>query len=263
MLAVVGFQVGLLVASGAPSVLAFPFGFVNHGGGHDTCGHSDDGVTEYHDHSRQETPHESDRGDVAISNRGEGDNRPIDAGANVGELSAWLSSLDHKHESAKDGDQNEHKKEIDGDFPETHFDALKEQVTFVDEGEEFEHSENADEPEHTQNEKVTRTRQVRYEGEIERKCRHQVDDAKETQRIFLAAGRAVEAQDVFDGEEEGEDILKDGKHVLEPPDHSRFGLNKGDNEAKNDGNHHRYVKDFSGWRVGICHDVIKARLIFQ
>jgi hypothetical protein len=49
MLAVVGFEVGLFVATWTASIFSLALGSVYHGGRHDTCGHSYDGVTKYHD----------------------------------------------------------------------------------------------------------------------------------------------------------------------------------------------------------------------
>ena len=49
--AVVGVEVGLLVAAGASAVFAFLLGGVNHCGRYDTGGHSYDGVTQDHYYS--------------------------------------------------------------------------------------------------------------------------------------------------------------------------------------------------------------------
>ena len=154
MLAVVGFEVGFFVAARAATVLALAFGLVYHGGRHDTCGDSDDGITQNHDDAGKEASHEGDRGDVAITNGGEGDNRPIDAGADVGELGIGLVSFDHKHQSSHDGDEDEDEEEIDKYLPETHTDALEKQIAFVDEREELEHTENTKKSEYTQDEEV-------------------------------------------------------------------------------------------------------------
>ena len=154
MHAVVGFEVGFLVATGATAVLSLALGLVNHGGGDDTCRHSDDGVTQYHDERGKEATDEGDWGDVTITDGGEGDNRPIDAGADICELGARLVSFDHKHQGSHDGDEDENEEEIDEYLPETELDALKEKMTFIDESEELEHAENADESEDTQDEEI-------------------------------------------------------------------------------------------------------------
>ena len=167
MLAVVGSEVGFLVAARTTTILSLALGFVNHGGRHDTGGHSDDGVTQNHDEGGEEASNDRDRSDVAITDSGEGDNRPVDAGADVGELGVRLCSLNHKHQRTHDGDENEHKEEIDEYLPDTELDALKQQVTFVDEGEELEHAEDADKSEDTQDEEVACGGEVRNEGEIE------------------------------------------------------------------------------------------------
>ncbi len=235
MFAVVGFEVGFFVAAGTASVFTLTLGLVNHGGGYDAGGDGDDGVAEDHDEPGKDTSDSGDRGDVAIANGGEGDDCPVDTGHDVGELGAGLPSLNDEHEGAEDGDKDEDKEEIDEYLTETQSDALEEEVAFVDEGEEFEHAENADEPEHTQDEEVTCGGEQGDEGEIEREGRHKVDDAEETEGIVFGTWRTVEAEDVLDGEEEGEDILEDGEHVFETPHHSRFGFDEGDNETQHDG----------------------------
>ena len=164
MLAVVGFEVGLLVTTRTASVLSFALGGVYHGGRYDACGHSNNGVTKYHDDAREETSQDGDRGDVAIPNCGERNDSPIDAGADVSELRVGVSSFDHKHECAENDDKDEDEEEIDEYLAETEFDALHEEVALIDEGEKLEHPEDADESEYTQDEKVTCAGQGWNEG---------------------------------------------------------------------------------------------------
>ena len=154
MLAVVGFEVCFLVAAGAASVLSLLLGLVYHGGRHDAGGDCDDGVAQYHDHAGEETPDKGDGSDVAITHRGEGDDCPVDAGADVGELCVRLSSFHHEHEGADDGDENEDEEEIDKYLTETQADTLEKKITLVDKGKELEHTENAQETENSQDEEV-------------------------------------------------------------------------------------------------------------
>ena len=263
MLAVVGFEVGFFVAARAATVLALAFGLVYHGGGHDTCGDSDDGITQNHDDAGKEASHEGDRGDVAITNGGEGDNRPIDAGADVCELRVRLCSLDDEHERTDDGDEDEDEEEIDKYLLETHANALEKQITFVDERKEFEHSENTQKSEHTQDEKVACRRKARDEGKIKRQGGHKVNNTKKTEGIVLGARRTIKSEDVLNGEEEGENVLQYGKHVLETSHHRWFGLDERDNEAEDDGNHHRDVECLTRLGVGIEHDIVEALLVFE
>ena len=263
MFAVVGFEVGFFVAAGTASVFTLTLGLVNHGGGYDAGGDGDDGVAENHDEPRKDATDGGDGGDVAIADGGEGNDCPVDAGHDVGELCAGLSSFDDEHKGAEDGDEDEDKEEIDEYLAETQTDALKEEVAFVDEGEEFEHAEDADEPEHTQDEEVARGGKTGDEGEVEREGRHKVDDAKETEGIVSGAWRAVEAEDVLDGEEEGEDILEDGEHVFETPHDGRLGLDECHKEAQHNSHHNGDVEYFTGSGVGVEDDVVEARFVFE
>ena len=263
MLAVVGSEVGLLVAAGTTSVLALAFGLVNHGGRHDTRRHSNDGVTEYHDDARKEATDECDGRDVAITHGSEGNNRPIDAGADVGELSAGLPTFDDEHKGAEDGDKNEHKQEVNEYLTKTEPHALQEQIPLVDEGEELEHTEDTDESEHPEDEEITCTGEIGNEGQIERQCRQKVDNTKETERIPLTARRTIEAQQILDGEEESEDVLKNREHVFEASHDFRLGFNEGDQQAEDNGNHDRNVECLACRRVGIGDDIVEPWLVFQ
>ena len=152
---------------------------------------------------------------------------------------------------------------IDEYLTETQADTLQEQVALVDEGEELEHTEDTYESEHTQDEEVACRRETWDEGKIERQGRQKVDDTKETESIVLGARRAVKSKDVLDGEEEGENVLQYGKHVLETSHHRWFGLDERDNEAEDDGNHHRDVECLTRLGVGIEHDIVEALLVFE
>ncbi len=263
VLAVVGFEVGFLVATGAAAVGAFLLGLVNHGGRDDAGGNGDDGVAKNHDEPGEDATDGGDGGDVAVADGGEGDNRPVDAGHDVGELGAGLPALNDKHESAEDGDKDEDKEEIDEYLTETQSNALKKEVSLVDEGEEFEHAENADESEHTQDEEVTCGGEQGDEGEVEREGRHEVDDAEETEGIVFGTWRAVEAEDVLEGEEEGEDILEDSEYVFEMPDDSRHGLDEGNSKTDDNRHHDDDVECFTRWCIGVEHDVVEARFVFE
>ena len=256
MLAVVRSEVSLLIAAGAATILALPLRLVYHGGRHDACGHSDDGVTQNHHEARQEASDDGDRRDVAITDGGEGHYRPVDARADVCELRIGLSSLDDEHEGAKDRDQNEDEEEIDEYLTETQSDALEKQMTFVDEGEELEHAEDADQTEDSDDEEVACRREAGDEGQVERQGRQQVDDTKEAEGVVLGTRRTVESENVLDGEEEGEHILHNGEHVLESSHHGRFRLDKSDDETEDDRHHYGDVECLARLGVRIEHNII-------
>ena len=178
-------------------------------------------------------------------------------------MCAWLPSFNHKHQSSDDGDEYEHKEKIDKYLAETQTNTLKKQMPFVDEGKELEHAENAQETEHSQDEEVACRGEAGNERKIERQGCHEVYDAKETEGVVLGTWRTVESEDVLDGEEEGEDILHDGEHILETPHDCRLGLNECDNEAKDDGNHDGDVKCLACLGVRIEHDIIEAFFVFE
>lgn len=263
MLAIIGLQVRLLIAAWTPAVHTLLLGLINHGGRDDTRRHRNDGVAEYHDEAGQQPADGGDRSDVAITHGGEGDDCPVDAGGDRGELRAWLPTLHHEHDGAENGDQNEHEQEVNGYLAEASLDAFQEEKPLVDEREQPEHSENADEPECSQNEEVSSTGQARNERQIERQDCQQIDDAEEVQYCCLTVGGRVDSQDILDGEEESQHILQHRECRLEVSNHGRFTLDEGDHETHHDGNHHGDVERFARRRVVICHDTVQPWLIFQ
>lgn len=263
MLAVVGFGVGLFLASGASSALAPLLGLVYHGGRHDACGDSDDGVAEYHDKAGEQASDEGDGGDVAVADGGEGDDGPVDAGADVGEVGARTTALDDEHQRAEDDNQNDDEEKVNEYLFQTQTDALQEKVPLVDEAEQLEHSEDAYESEGAQNKEIACAGQLGDEGQVERKGGEQVDDAEETERVALGFWGAVEAQQVFDGEEEGQHVLENGQRILEAANDSGTGFNESDQQTEDDGCHDSDVKCLPCWGVGVGHDVVEAWLVLQ
>lgn len=174
-----------------------------------------------------------------------------------------MCSFDDEHERTDDGDKNEDEEKIDKYLLEAHTDALEEQITFVDEREELEHSENTQKSEDTQDEKVACRGEARNEGKIERQGRHKVDNTKKTEGIVLGARRTIKSEDVLNGEEEGEDILQNREHIFKTSHDCWFRLDERHNEAEDDSNHHSYVEHLARLRVGIEHDIIEAWLIFE
>ena len=188
MLAVVGLEVCLFVATRTAPVFAFLLGLVNHRCRYDTRRNGNDSVAQNHDQTGKETTESGNRRDVAISHGGQRDDGPVDTGGNVRECRIGLSTLDHKGECADDGDEDDDKEEIDGNLLETHPDALHQQVALVDEREEFEHPEDTGETECTQDEEIARAAEERNERQIEGQGSQQVDDAKETEGVVALSG---------------------------------------------------------------------------
>lgn len=174
-----------------------------------------------------------------------------------------MCSFDDEHERTDDGDKNEDEEKIDKYLLEAHTDALEEQITFVDEREELEHSENTKKSEHTKDKKVACRGKARDEGKIERQGRHKVDDAEETEGIVLGARRTIKSKDILNGEEEGEHILHHGEHIFKSSHDCWFRLDECHNEAEDNSSHHGNVERFASLCVGIEYDIVEAWLIFE
>lgn len=214
MLAVVGVEVGLLVAARAAVVPAFLLGLIYHGGGYDAGRYGDDGVAEYHNHAGDNLASHCDWGDVAISHGGEGDDCPIDAGKEVAELGAFGIALYHEHDGAEDDYEYGDKEEIDDEFVEASLDTLNEEVALVDEGEEFEHAEYSEQTNRTHDGEVLEL----WEEDAEElgNGSEEIDDSEETQHIVSLLGFAIHSEGILYGEEEGEEVLQDGEPELHP-----------------------------------------------
>lgn len=245
MLAVVRFGVCLFHASWAPPVLSFLSAFVNHCCRHDACRNSDDGVAENHDNARQDAAYVSDRGDVAVADSGEGDDGPVDAGADVGEVCVRLSAFNHEHECAENSYQYQHKEKVNGYFLQAQAYTLHKQIPFVDETEKLEHTENAYEAECSQNKEVACAGHARYEREIEWECGQQIDDAEKAECVVFGLGRTVDAQYIFHREEECQHIFQHGEYVFEASCNGWERFDKSNQQAENNGNHDGYVECLS------------------
>lgn len=263
MLAIICFEVSLFVASRATSVPAFLLGFVYHGCADYARRDGDDGVAKNHDDAGKEASDGGDRSDVAIAHSGEGDDCPIDTCRNVVELGVGLIALHHVHNCSYDGDENQDKKEINQYLIDTHLYALHEQVALVDERKEFKHSEHTYEPERAENEKVACACQERNEGEVEWQCGKQVDDTKKAQGILPWLGRAVESQEVLDGEEEREHVFHHSEHISEKHVDGAVGFHECHSKAEDNCHHYHNVEGFARWRVRAKNNVVQTLFVFK
>ena len=101
------------------------------------------------------------------------------------------------------------------------------------------------------------------EREVEGEGGKEVNYAEEAERILFGTRVAIDAQDVFDGEEDREDIFHHGEDVLEQLVSSGACLYEGCYEAQRYGHHHRYVEGLSCWGVGLCYDSVQSWFVFE
>src|SRR5690606_2476809 len=95
--------------TGGPGEVAgipLPIGFVHHLDGDDAGGNGDDGVAGEHRQGGDELPEDRGRGDVAITDGGDGDDGPVDTLGDAGK--AVLRPLHHEHQAAEHGGKHQH-----------------------------------------------------------------------------------------------------------------------------------------------------------
>jgi hypothetical protein len=185
---------------------------MNELGTDNTCGHSQDGITHKHDDGTEETAHGGDGGDVSITNGGHGYNSPIDTGGDVRKGRPLDVSLYHVHEGSHRDDHDNHEEEKDHNLATTKYKGAQEEVAFLKEAEQLEYTEHPDKTEGTHYHQVTyRTYNPPY---IQGQGAEQVYYAKETEGILARLRGTIEAQEVLQGKEKGEDILQYREDLL-------------------------------------------------
>lgn len=179
-----------------------------HRGRNDTGRHRDNRVADKHNYRRQEAPHRRNGRYIAITDRGHGYNRPVNAIRNVVERRAGLHAFNHVHDRAHGRYKNQHKKEKDKDFGRAHPEGTQKQVPFLDEKEQLEYPENTDQAEGTNDKQIVRTMQEK--AQIDRQGSQQIDYAEKAEHIFKRLFQAIHARQVLYGE-------KQRKHVFHYP----------------------------------------------
>ena len=204
--------VDFLATARAASVLHGFLRFVDDGGGYDACWDGDDGVTEKHDDGRKDFTEERHGSDIAIANRGERDDSPVDAGGEVSELRAGESSFHHIHECADAAHEHDDEEEKHKDAVEAFLDGNEQEIAFVDELEKLENAEYTEQAQGAELADVACSREK--PDYVERNGGKEIHDAEEAEDVAALAWRAPNANNVLHREDEREDVFNDGEYVL-------------------------------------------------
>ena len=108
---------------------------VNELGTDDTCGHSQDGIAHKHDNGTEEAPYGGDRGYIAITYGGHGNNSPIDTGGDVRKGRPLYISLDHIHQRSHRNYHDDHEEEKDHYLAATENKGAQQEIAFLEEAE--------------------------------------------------------------------------------------------------------------------------------
>ena len=181
---------------------------------HNARGYSNDRIAEEHDDHRDELACGGDRGDVAIADGGDGDNSPVDPSGDAGNGGVGIA-LNAVHCGSKNDGHDEYKHHEYEDFHRTATKRVEQKTAFVEEAGHFEDSENTQHTHHAEHRKGGSCREE--EAEIGGQDREKVNNAIEGKNIFPGLLEAIDAEVVFESEENGESPTEhphgDGKPV--------------------------------------------------
>ena len=177
----------------------------------DPGGNGDDGVTGEHGEGCDHLAHDGHRCNIAITDRGDGDNGPIDALGNGGESARF--SFNHIHDGAHEEDEHQQDFEKDDDLLKTFPQGRHELVGLDEVAGELQYPENTKQPERPDCQQEIGLFQE--QSEIGWKDGDQIDDPHETGDILPRFWVGIDAQQVLNGEDCREKVFHAGKQIRE------------------------------------------------
>lgn len=132
--------------------------------GHDSCWYRNDAVTHNHDDGRDELTQRRNRRDVAKTDRGQGDDCPVNAYRDVRE--AAFRAFHHIHNRPQDDAKHQNRKDKHQDFGAAFPQRYYEQIARAHEMNELQDAEDAQQADGTQRqqEMPTRKKQIDVAG---------------------------------------------------------------------------------------------------
>ena len=225
-------------------------------GRHDPRRDGDDGVAHDHDERGDELAEVRPRRDVAVADRRERDDRPVDRARDV--VEPVLPALDDVHQRAEDDVERDDGEEEDGDLAAARPERLPQHVRLGEVLDELEDAEDAEEAQHPDHREELRPRDEH--AEVRREDRQQVDHAEEAPGVAARATDAEHPEDVLHREERGERPLGHAKlrAVLLPDRHD--ALEHHDEDGEPDDDDESEVEVSACWRVVLEDDLVEPRL---
>ena len=218
-----------------------------------TCGNSNDRVTEQHDQRGDKLPHRGYRRDVAIAYRGDGHHRPVDCrgDARHGGILAVLKHVDGGSED-DGGDKDEKHENQDACRTAAHH--IEQVETLLQEALHPEDAEDTQCTEHTEHGEGLRggNEQTQIGGENG----EEVDNAIKGEDILPGTLQAVDTQVVLQREDNGENPFQ----TLQNPPH--IGVDRleavedDDHQIASDENQQPDIKALACRRVGLEDDTV-------
>ncbi len=175
-----------------------------HLGRNDSRRYGNDGVTQQHDYRGYQLPDGRDGGNIAIAYSGQRDDSPIDGLGDTGKIGI-APSFDQVHDRAENGDEQEKKKHEDhnlghaGAYRSHEHIACRDEVVQAQDTEDPQQSKDAEDHQHLCS--------AIDKGYIGGKYGDEVYDAVKGKDVPPRFMKAVDTQDVFDGEYNGDNPL--------------------------------------------------------
>ena len=156
-----------------------------------------------HHHRRQCLAQDGLRRNIAVSDRGQGNDCPVDAARNAGE--AIGSALDDIHQGAEDDHQGHYRVDKDGNLVAARPQRLHEEPRLPEVGNQLQDTEDAQDAQNTDDQQVLASRQ--QQADVGRDDRQQIDHPVKTDGVFERPVDTKEPQKVFDSEHDRKEPL--------------------------------------------------------
>ncbi len=179
-------------------------------GGDDPGGNGDDSIPHYHHDAGQRTAESGLRGDVAVADRCQGDDGPVDGMRDA--VKTVHLAFHQVHDRTDDDDQAHHGEEKNDDFPAAGAQGGHQLIRFAQILREFQNAENSENAQDSNHDQVLTARQD--QAQVGRQDREQIDDTVKTDGVLDRVADADKAQGVFDREKKREDPFEFIEQVI-------------------------------------------------
>lgn len=224
---------------------------------HNARGYSNDRIAEEHDDHRDELACGGDWCDVAIAYGGDGDNSPVDSSGDAGNGGVGIA-LNAVHCGSKNDGHDEYKHHEYEDFHRTATKRVEKKTAFVEEAGHFEDSENTQHTHHAEHRKGGSGGEE--ETEIGGQDREKVNNAIEGKNIFPGLLDTIDAEVVFESEENGESPTEHPHGDGKPVGSVGHAFEDDDQDVEGDADEQPDVEFLSGRGIGFEDDSIDLLL---
>ena len=224
---------------------------------HNASGYSNDRVAEEHYYHRDELACGGDGGNVAVADCGDGDDSPVDPSGDAGNGGVGVA-LNAVHGGSKNDGHDEYEHHENKNFHRTASKRVEKKTAFVEEAGHFEDAENTQHTHHAEHRESGSGGEE--EAEIGGQDRENVNNTIEGKNIFPRLLEAVDAEVVFESEENGESPTEHPHCDGEPVGSVGHAFEDDDQDVEGDADEQPDVKFLSGMGVGFKDDGVNLLL---